>query len=123
MSKTGMAALVTAAVLAAGCGGAGGADDGFGEELGLGADPTEDAGDDGSDGDGAIDASRMPDVVGMPAEEAVALLEDLGFRVSTGIVRTTETEPDLVHRSEPAADRPLQPGQGITLRIAAEPRE
>jgi hypothetical protein len=123
MSKTGMAALVTAAVLAAGCGGAGGADDGFGEELGLGAEPTEDAGDDGSDGDGAIDASRMPDVVGMPAEEAVALLEDLGFRVSTGIVRTTETEPDLVHRSEPAADRPLQPGQGITLRIAAEPRE
>jgi hypothetical protein len=121
MSKTGMAALVTAAVLAAGCGGA---DDGFGEELGLGDEPTEDAGDDGSDGsDGVIDASRMPDVVGMPAEEAVALLEDLGFRVSTGIVRTTETAPDLVHRSEPAADRPLQPGQGITLRIAAEPRE
>jgi beta-lactam-binding protein with PASTA domain len=71
----------------------------------------------------AAEASTMPDVVGLPVDEATAALEEAGFRVSTGVVRTTEMEPDLVYRSEPAPGRRVQEGQRVTLRIAAEPRQ
>jgi hypothetical protein len=120
-----VAGLAASALLLVGCGGAPDAaaelpDDLMGEELELdGAvdDETEAA------AEAAVEDDRLPDVVGLPADEAIALLEDLGFEVRTGVVRTTETEPDVVHRSEPAPGALIRPGQGIVLRVAAEPRE
>lgn len=109
-----LGAGLAAAVLLAGCGGGG--DDGNDTvaaetDGGEAAEETEPAG------------PTMPDVVGMPVDEAVAELEEAGFVVSTGIVRTTEMEPDLVYRSEPAAGRRVTEGQRVTLRVAAEPRQ
>lgn len=105
------------AVLVAGCGGG---DDG-------GEEPSEEtgapAGTEGETAEEAVEASRMPDVIGLPKDEAVAQLEELGFVVGTGIVRTTAMEPDLVYRSEPAAGQTVTEGQRVTLRIAGEPRE
>jgi hypothetical protein len=115
-SRMSWAALVCAAVVAAGCAG----DDASGfPDLAEPAtsEPEE------SDAEEATGTATMPDVVGQPADEAVAELEELGFQVTTGVVRTTEMEPDLVYRSEPAPGRRVQEGQRITLRIAAEPRQ
>ncbi|MFA9428875.1 PASTA domain-containing protein [Egicoccus sp. AB-alg2] len=113
-ARTRWSALLCAAVLAVGCGGGGT----------TGAEPT---GDDeepaGSQAEEAGDQQTMPDVVGMPVDDAVAQLEEAGFTVSTGLVRTTEMEPDLVYRTEPAPGRQVQDGQRVTLRVAAEPRE
>lgn len=116
-------ALLSAAVLAAAC--ASGDVDGFPDDgvttqateagEGTAADPDE--------GEEAEAPGTMPDLVGQDGEEAVAQLEEQGFQVSTGVVRTTEMEPGLVYRSEPAPGRQVQAGQRITLRIAAEPRE
>ena len=104
--------MLCVAVIAVGCGGGGttGADPGGGEEPA------------GSEDEQTSDQPTMPDVVGMPVDEAVAQLEEAGFTVGTGVVRTTEMEPDLVYRSEPAAGQQVQEGQRITLRIAAEPK-
>jgi hypothetical protein len=119
MVRTRVAAIAAATLVLAGC--SGGADPG---EFDLGPDDAEDATttDDGSEAD-EDDELRMPDVVGMHVDEAVELLEEAGFRVSTGIVRTRDREPELVHRSEPPPGRLVQEGQGIVLRVAAEPRE
>jgi beta-lactam-binding protein with PASTA domain len=123
-------ALGAAAVLVAGCGSS--ADRGAFPEDGASTDTATDTATDSGD---AVDAdaandtgeavapSTMPDVVGMPEEEAVAELEELGFQVSTGVVRTTEVEPGIVYRSEPAPGRQVREGQRVTLRISAEPRE
>jgi hypothetical protein len=119
------AALLSAAVLAAGC--AEGDVGGFPDD-GATTDATTE-GDDGAateaaEGDGDAEApATMPDLIGRDAEEASAELEEQGFQVSTGIVRTTEMEPGLVYRSEPAPGRQVQTGQRITLRVAEEPRE
>lgn len=121
-----MVALGAAAVLGAGCGSS--ADRGAFPEDGVSTDTATDTGD-AADADAAndtgeaVDASTMPDVVGVPEEEAVAELEGLGFQVSTGVVRTTEVEPGIVYRSEPAPGRQVREGQRVTLRISAEPRE
>jgi beta-lactam-binding protein with PASTA domain len=121
-----VATLGAAAVLVAGCGD--GADRGAFPDDGVSTDTATDTGDavdaDAvSEAEAAVEASTMPDVVGMPEEEAVAELEELGFQVSTGVVRTTEVEPGLVYRSEPAPGRQIREGQRVTLRISAEPRE
>jgi hypothetical protein len=114
-SRMSWAALACAAVVAAGCAG----DDASGfPDL---AEPATSEPE--SDAEEPAEAATMPDVVGQPADEAVAELEELGFQVTTGVVRTTEMEPDLVYRSEPAAGRRVQEGQRVTLRIAAEPRQ
>jgi hypothetical protein len=116
-------ALLSAAVLALGC--ASGEVDGFPDD-GVTTEATE-AGDgtpaDGDEGEEAEAPGTMPDLVGQDGEDAVAQLEEQGFQVSTGVVRTTEMEAGLVYRSEPAPGRQVQQGQRITLRIAAEPRE
>ncbi|GGI04445.1 PASTA domain-containing protein [Egicoccus halophilus] len=115
-TRAGLATLLAAVAFATGCAGggdtsaAGDADAVVGEEAG--AEPEAEA-----------ESSTMPDVVGMPADEAVAQLEESGFVVTTGIVRTAEMDPDLVYRSEPAAGRQIQDGQRVTLRIAGEPRD
>jgi hypothetical protein len=119
------AALLSAAVLAAGCAtGEVGAfpDDGATTESAAGAeqDTAADAEEAGGD---AETPGTMPDVIGEDADSAVAALEERGFQVSTGVVRTTEMEPGLVYRSEPAPGQAVQEGQRITLRIADEPRE
>jgi hypothetical protein len=118
------AALASAAVLAAGC--ASGEVGDF-PDNGATTDATEavddTATDADADGDGAEAPGAMPDLIGLDADEAVASLEDQGFQVSTGIVRTTEMEPGLVYRSEPAPGRQVREGQRVTLRIAGEPRE
>jgi hypothetical protein len=118
------AALASAAVLVAGCAsGENGAfpEDGATTEATEAGDDTATEGDAGDDG--AEAPGTMPDLIGLDAEEAVASLEDQGFQVSTGIVRTTEMEPGLVYRSEPSPGRQVQEGQRVTLRIAEEPRE
>jgi hypothetical protein len=115
-SRSTASALLCAAVLAAGCGG-GGEPGSFDEDP---AAETE-AGD--AEGAETTGSGEMPDVVGMHVDDAVAELEEAGFRVSTGIVRTTEVEPDLVYRSEPSPGRRVQEGQRVTLRVAAEPRD
>jgi hypothetical protein len=108
--------LLCAAVLAVGCGGGG--DPGtFDADVGA----EEEAGD--AETAEATEPGEMPDVIGMHVDDAVAELEEAGFRVSTGVVRTTEIEPDLVYRSEPPPGRRVQEGQRITLRVAAEPRD
>jgi hypothetical protein len=117
MRSVRVGALLGAMVIAAGCAG----DDATGfPEPAAEAEGVAENGD--ADAAEATDASTMPDVVGMPVDEAVAELEGLGFQVTTGVVRTTEIEPDLVYRSEPAAGRRVQEGQRVTLRVSAEPR-
>ncbi|HSK24893.1 MAG TPA: PASTA domain-containing protein [Egicoccus sp.] len=113
ITRRALGAVLAATLLLAGCGG----DDGGTETA-------------AADNGGTAEAEEaepagptMPDVVGLPVDEAVAQLEEAGFVVSTGIVRTTEVEPDLVYRSEPAAGRQVKEGQRITLRVSAEPRE
>jgi hypothetical protein len=107
--------LLGAAVLAAACGG--------GPDDGAAFDDTADAAGNEEAAEEAVEASRMPDVVGLPADEGVAQLEELGFQVTTGVVRTTEVEPDLVYRTEPAPGREIREGQRVTVRISAEPRQ
>jgi hypothetical protein len=116
-SRARVGALLCAMMVAAGCGG---------EVDATGFPDPVDADGVAEPGDGAEEAaepSTMPDVVGLPVDEAVAELEALGFNVSTGIVRTTEVEPDLVYRSEPHPGQRVQEGQRVTLRISAEPRQ
>jgi hypothetical protein len=115
--RSSWAGVALATILVAGCGGGaepGASFDDDGEPAGTEADEAVEE---------AAEASTMPDVVGLPVDEATAALEEAGFRVSTGVVRTTEMEPDLVYRSEPAPGRRVQEGQRVTLRIAAEPRQ
>jgi hypothetical protein len=115
-SRARMGALLCAMVVAAGCGG----------EVDATGFPDPVDADDVADGDDAAEAaepSTMPDVIGLPVDEAVAELESLGFNVSTGVVRTTEVEPDLVYRTEPHPGQRVQEGQRVTLRISAEPRQ
>jgi hypothetical protein len=112
--------LVGAAVLAAACGGGPGEGASFDDP---GGGTTADAADAADAAEEAVEASTMPDVVGMPADEGIAQLEELGFQVSTGVVRTTEMEPDLVFRTEPAPGRSIREGQRVTVRISAEPRQ
>jgi hypothetical protein len=116
-SRAWVGALLCAAVVTAGCGGEG---DATGFPDPVDADGVADTGDDAEE---AAEPSTMPDVVGLPVDEAVAELESLGFNVSTGVVRTTEVEPDLVYRSEPHPGQRVQEGQRVTLRISAEPRQ
>lgn len=121
------AALLSAAVLAAGCASgdaAGFPDDGATTQATEAGDGTTTEADEADEGGEEAEApGTMPDLVGQDAEEAVAQLEKQGFQVSTGIVRTTEMEPGLVYRSEPAPGRQVSEGQRVTLRIAEEPRE
>ncbi len=119
-----VAALLSAAVLAAGCASGdvdGFPDDGATTQATEAADGTTTEADDG--GEEAEAPGTMPDLIGQDADEAVAQLEAQGFQVSTGIVRTTEMEPGLVYRSEPAPGRQVREAQRVTLRIAEEPRE
>jgi hypothetical protein len=117
-SRFGWVVLAGAAAVAAGCGGAD--DTGF-PDL---AEPVSAEADGGSDAEAAeSEAATMPDVIGVPVDDAVGQLEELGFQVTTGVVRTTEMEPDLVYRSEPAPGRRVMDGQRVTLRVAAEPRQ
>jgi hypothetical protein len=117
-SRARVAALLSAAaVITAGCGGEVDAT-GFPDPVDV--DGAADTGDGAAE---AAEPSTMPDVVGLPVDEAVAELEALGFNVSTGVVRTTEVEPDLVYRSEPHPGQRVQEGQRVTLRISAEPRQ
>lgn len=119
-----VAALLSAAVLAAGCASGdvdGFPDDGATTQATEAGDGTTTEADDG--GEEAEAPGTMPDLIGQDAEEAVAQLEAQGFQVSTGIVRTTEMEPGLVYRSEPAPGRQVREAQRVTLRIAEEPRE
>jgi hypothetical protein len=109
--------LVGAAVLAAACGGGPGEGASFDDPGGGDTADTEEAAEE------AVEASLMPNVVGLPADEGVAQLEELGFQVTTGLVRTTEVEPDLVYRTEPPAGRTIREGQRVTVRISAEPRQ
>jgi hypothetical protein len=111
--------LVGVAVLAAACGGGPGEGASFDDPGGA----TADAADAAEAAEEAVEAATMPDVVGMPADEGIAQLEELGFQVSTGVVRTTEVEPDLVFRTEPAPGRSIREGQRVTVRISAEPRQ
>ncbi|MFA9445392.1 PASTA domain-containing protein [Egicoccus sp. AB-alg6-2] len=115
-TKAGWAGVLGAAVLLAGCGGGDTGTTAPEEEAPAGSTTDEAA-------EEAEEASRMPDMIGRPVDEAVAELEELGFVVSTGLVRTTEMEPDLVYRSEPAPGRQVTEGQRVTLRVAAEPRQ
>lgn len=112
ITRRALGAALGAAVLLAGCGGE---DDGGTETVAAESD--------GEAEEVQPAGPTMPDVVGKPVEEAVAELEEAGFVVSQGLVRTTEMEPDLVYRSEPAAGRQVKEGQRVTLRVAAEPRE
>jgi hypothetical protein len=116
-SRARMGALLCAMVVAAGCGGE---VDATGFPDPADTDGVADSGDDAAE---AAEPSTMPDVIGLPVDDAVAELESLGFNVSTGVVRTTEVEPDLVYRSEPHPGQRVREGQRVTLRISAEPRD
>ena len=63
---------------------------------------------------------ELPDVVGLPEDEAVRLLEDAGATVS--IVRDAVSEPDqdgIVQRQEPAGGEQIEPDGDVEIVVGS----
>jgi len=68
------------------------------------------------------DAIGLPSMVGMPLEDALALLAQLGLTSGAARFDTTRTQPEgYVAGQRPAANTPVPPGAVVTLTISRPP--
>ncbi|TDC26982.1 Stk1 family PASTA domain-containing Ser/Thr kinase [Streptomyces sp. 8K308] len=63
----------------------------------------------------------VPNVVGDPFEEALAELQDSGFRVAQETEETADAEPGTVLSQDPESGEEAPPGETVTLTVAATP--
>ncbi|MFD5319431.1 Stk1 family PASTA domain-containing Ser/Thr kinase [Streptomyces sp. NPDC127098] len=63
----------------------------------------------------------VPNVVGDPFEDALADLQDSGFRVAQETEETADAEPGTVLSQDPEPDEEAPPGETVTLTVAATP--
>ena len=65
------------------------------------------------------DAIGVPSLVGMPIEDALALLGQLGLRAGATRSDSTSSQPDgFVSAQRPAANAPISPGGAVTLTVS-----
>lgn len=65
------------------------------------------------------DAIGVPSLVGMPVEDALALIGQLGLIAGPARVDATATQPDgFVSAQRPAANTPATPGSSISLTVS-----
>ncbi len=65
------------------------------------------------------DAIGVPSLVGMPVEDALALLGQLGLSAAESRVDSSGTKPDgVVSDQRPAANSPAAPGTTVTLTVS-----
>jgi serine/threonine-protein kinase len=62
----------------------------------------------------------VPDVVGLPEDEATQLLDDEGLRSVVVDEASDEADPGIVLRQSPAADVDVDPGAAVKLVVARE---
>ncbi len=63
---------------------------------------------------------KVPDVVGMPADEAIRTLQDAGYKLgATRKMYTTAIPPGQVFEQSPAANERLREGEPVDMTIAA----
>jgi len=63
---------------------------------------------------------KVPDVVGMPADEAVRVLQDAGYKLgTTGKTYTSNLPPGQVFSQIPGADERVREGEMVNLTITA----
>ncbi len=66
---------------------------------------------------------KVPDVVGMPADEAVRVLQDAGYKLgTTGKVYTADRPPGQVFSQIPGANERVREGEMVNLTITIRPR-
>jgi eukaryotic-like serine/threonine-protein kinase len=63
----------------------------------------------------------VPNVVGQPADQAQAALEDAGFRVTRATEPSTEEQRDLVVKQNPTANEEVDEGSEVTITIGGGP--
>lgn len=65
------------------------------------------------------DAVGVPSLVGMPVEDALALLGQLGLKAGPARSDSTSTQPDgFVSAQRPAPNTPAAPGSAVTLTVS-----
>ncbi len=68
------------------------------------------------------DAIGLPSLVGMPLEDALALLAQLGLTPGAARFDSTRTQPDgFVAAQRPAPNTPVPPGAVVTLTVSRAP--
>jgi beta-lactam-binding protein with PASTA domain/predicted Ser/Thr protein kinase len=63
----------------------------------------------------------VPNVVGQPADQAQAALEDAGLRVTRATEPSTEEQRDLVVKQNPTANEQVDEGSEVTITIGGGP--
>jgi len=74
-------------------------------------------------GNSSGDRVKMPLVIGQTQEEASQALEDLGLEVATETEVNDQQDPGRVFAQEPPADRTVDKGAQVTIRVAAAPEK
>src|ERR671918_703165 len=64
---------------------------------------------------------RVPDVVGLPEEEAAATLEEAGFEVGQVTQEESDEEEGLVLEQDPPAGEEARPGTAVNLVVSSGP--
>jgi serine/threonine-protein kinase len=68
---------------------------------------------------GCAAAPKVPDVVGMPAADAIRTLQDAGYKLGKNTkIYTPGATPGTVFEQSPVAGQPLKEGEAVDLRIA-----
>jgi eukaryotic-like serine/threonine-protein kinase len=63
----------------------------------------------------------VPNVVGQPADQAQAALEEAGFRVTRATETSNEEQRDLVVKQDPPANEEAEEGSEVTITIGGGP--
>jgi beta-lactam-binding protein with PASTA domain/predicted Ser/Thr protein kinase len=63
----------------------------------------------------------VPNVVGQPADQAQAALEEAGFRVTRATETSNEEQRDLVVKQDPTANEEAEEGSEVTITIGGGP--
>jgi beta-lactam-binding protein with PASTA domain/tRNA A-37 threonylcarbamoyl transferase component Bud32 len=74
-------------------------------------------------GDQSANRVTMPLVIGKTQEDASQLLEDRGLEVVTDTQVNDQQEPGRVYAQDPPADRKVDKGAQVTIRVAAAPEK